>query len=101
MTVQVGLCRTWSEITLLVFPRGGSNITYLTNYDFDDNFIQIERYCEMDVSMLESFLSYQPLGVQLRKGTVMVIAACRLVIFFLFYSTIHKNCSKAYVTELG
>ena len=31
------------------------NITYLTNYDFDDNFIQIERYCEIDVGMLESF----------------------------------------------
>ena len=24
MTVQVGLCQTWSETTLLVFPRGGS-----------------------------------------------------------------------------
>ena len=24
MTVKVGLCRTWSETTLLVFPRGGS-----------------------------------------------------------------------------
>ena len=24
--VQVGLCRTWSETTLFVFPRGGSNI---------------------------------------------------------------------------
>ena len=24
--VQVGLCRTWSETTLLVFPRGGSII---------------------------------------------------------------------------
>ena len=24
--VQVGLCRTCSETTLLVFPRGGSNI---------------------------------------------------------------------------
>ena len=26
VTVQVGLCRTCSEITLLVFPRGGSNV---------------------------------------------------------------------------
>ena len=25
MTVQADLCRTWSETTLLVFPRGGSN----------------------------------------------------------------------------
>ena len=25
VTVQVGLCRNWSETTLLVFPRGGSN----------------------------------------------------------------------------
>ena len=25
MLVQAGLCRTWSETTLLVFPRGGSN----------------------------------------------------------------------------
>ena len=24
VTVQVALCRTWSETTLLVFPRGGS-----------------------------------------------------------------------------
>ena len=24
MTVQVDLCRTWSETTLLVFPRDGS-----------------------------------------------------------------------------
>ena len=24
VTVQAGLCRTWSETTLLVFPRGGS-----------------------------------------------------------------------------
>ena len=24
VTVQVGLCRTWSETTLLVFPCGGS-----------------------------------------------------------------------------
>ena len=24
MTVQVGLCRTWSETTLFVSPRGGS-----------------------------------------------------------------------------
>ena len=27
VTVQVGLCRTWSETTLLVFPRGGSSVT--------------------------------------------------------------------------
>ena len=27
VTVQVGLCRTCSETTLLVFPRGGSYIT--------------------------------------------------------------------------
>ena len=28
VTVQVDLCRTWSETTLLVFPRGGSyNVT--------------------------------------------------------------------------
>ena len=26
MLVQVGMCRTCSETTLLVFPRGGSNI---------------------------------------------------------------------------
>ena len=26
MTVQAGLCQTCSETTLLVFPRGGSNI---------------------------------------------------------------------------
>ena len=26
VTVQVGLCRTFSETTLLVFPRGGSRI---------------------------------------------------------------------------
>ena len=26
VTVQLGLCRTCSETTLLVFPRGGSNI---------------------------------------------------------------------------
>ena len=25
VTLQVGLCRTWSETTLLVFARGGSN----------------------------------------------------------------------------
>ena len=27
VTLQVGLCRTCSETTLLVFPRGGSNIS--------------------------------------------------------------------------
>ena len=26
MLVQASLCRTWSETTLLVFPRGGSNV---------------------------------------------------------------------------
>ena len=26
VTVQVGLCRTWSETTLLVFPRDGSYV---------------------------------------------------------------------------
>ena len=25
VSVQPGLCQTWSETTLLVFPRGGSN----------------------------------------------------------------------------
>ena len=30
VTVQPGLCRTWSKTTLLVFPRGGSNVVYLT-----------------------------------------------------------------------
>ena len=29
MTVQTGLCRTWSETTLLVFPRGGSYLSTL------------------------------------------------------------------------
>ena len=30
--VQAGLCRTCSETTLLVFPRGGSNVkSYLLN----------------------------------------------------------------------
>ena len=29
MLVQAGLCRTCSETTLLVFPRGGSNLTRL------------------------------------------------------------------------
>ena len=28
--VQVGLCRTWSETTLLVFPRGGSYVVLVT-----------------------------------------------------------------------
>ena len=28
VTVQTGLCRTCSETTLLVFPRGGSNIVH-------------------------------------------------------------------------
>ena len=28
MTVQAGLCRTWSDTTLLVFPRGGSINAY-------------------------------------------------------------------------
>ena len=27
MTVQAGLCQTWSKTTLLVFPRGGSFVT--------------------------------------------------------------------------
>ena len=31
VTVQVGLCRTWSETTLLVFPQGGSFIRKLSN----------------------------------------------------------------------
>ena len=26
VTVQASLCRTWSETTVLVFPRGGSNV---------------------------------------------------------------------------
>ena len=26
VAVQTGLCRTWSETTLLAFPRGGSNL---------------------------------------------------------------------------
>ena len=26
--VQLGLCQTWSETTLLVFPRGGSNVVF-------------------------------------------------------------------------
>ena len=28
MLLQVGLCQTWSEATLLVFPRGGSFIDH-------------------------------------------------------------------------
>ena len=32
--VQVGLCRTWSETTLLVFPRGGSNYLF-QGFKFD------------------------------------------------------------------
>ena len=28
VTVQVGLCRTWLETTLLVFPQGGSFLFY-------------------------------------------------------------------------
>ena len=27
--VQLGLCQTWSETTLLVFPRGGSFIDFI------------------------------------------------------------------------
>ena len=34
MLVQPGLCRTWSEATLLAFPRGGSNISLLLVPDF-------------------------------------------------------------------
>ena len=30
VTVQVSLCRTWSETTLLVFPRGGSVVIRTT-----------------------------------------------------------------------
>ena len=30
MLVQAGLCRTWSETTLLVFPRGGSYVQLCT-----------------------------------------------------------------------
>ena len=32
MTVQPDLCRTWSETTLLVFPRGGSHNSINTLY---------------------------------------------------------------------
>ena len=33
MTVHPGLCRTCSETTLLVFPRGGSNDLYIFTED--------------------------------------------------------------------
>ena len=37
VTVQVGLCRTCSETTLLVFPRGGSNeVQNIHNKDSSD-----------------------------------------------------------------
>ena len=42
--VQVGLCRTCSETTLLVFPRGGSNLMILSVDDFrDDLFLRTEK----------------------------------------------------------
>ena len=34
VTVQVSLCRTWSETTLLVFPRGGSNCVMRSSISF-------------------------------------------------------------------
>ena len=42
--VQVGLCRTCSETTLLVFPRGGSNVCFINTSTYS-NSIMILMFC--------------------------------------------------------
>ena len=78
MTVQVGLCRTCSETTLLVFPRGGSydnisgnrkygtsiwNIEWATASSFDNL-----DYCDSYVHV--SFGMRYPKGVKKMKRRV-------------------------------
>ena len=54
MTVQPGLCQTWSETTLLVFPRGGSNCNYpgfattvpSYNFEFVDLWCNSSQLCQ-------------------------------------------------------
>ena len=40
MLVQAGLCRTCSETTLLVFPRGGSNVLFVPQVKAGDRVVQ-------------------------------------------------------------
>ena len=49
MLVQAGLCRTCSETTLLVFPRGGSNSEQLSNYS--KHYFLVSYYIDLNVSL--------------------------------------------------
>ena len=43
--VQVGLCRTWSETTLLVFPRGGSFFFFSSPLQYESVPLLAVSYC--------------------------------------------------------
>ena len=46
--VQAGLCRTCSETTLLVFPRGGSNYANLSEH-------LLHAYYQSNLSLMDNF----------------------------------------------
>ena len=60
MTVQAGLCRTWSETTLLVFPRGGSFI-------FRSNCCIIPSKIIINEHENSCYLKYHPCNYKLVK----------------------------------
>ena len=62
MTVQVGLCRTCSETTLLVFPRGGSYIINNDSFDVKTENRQQCKSCSKLLTQTETFfLRSEPL----------------------------------------
>ena len=59
MLVQLGLCQTWSETTLLVFPRDGSFITEKRLSQKHQKakikgMFKLEKYVEIQISTVPS-----------------------------------------------
>ena len=89
MTIQAGLCRTWSEPKLLVFSRTGSNVNktehiLLTRTDYDSS--------EVD-SALVSILHRRYTGPQLTSTPIMLCYK-RKAVSKIYYPTTMSKINK-------
>ena len=58
MLVQVGLCWTCSETTLLVFPRGSSYVCFLNVYSVNVSTLSDTCVIEKDGCLTKTFVEY-------------------------------------------
>ena len=103
MLVQVGLCRTYSETTLLVFPRVGSDTVLMTEHKIEAfwphiqnniSWVKVLKTVDIDSGQCDGFRTLwdiQTIIIVSFKHMILLDAAEECITFVLIHRS-HRFC---------